>query len=235
MHTFTDITLTIIFSCFALPLFNSVAYDVKVQSRAAMKTMSTKMTSTFSDSKTFTNEMQEKMTTNNVESVSPNTITTDTSATPVDAGTLGKDNSVNNYDTPTPIPDDEEYHDEYLLTDAVFVVLCLVVIGVGVGICVCCCWCSSKQTKTKREEQVVEMVEQQHHDTAKNNPIHTHAFPGQPIVAQQQTCVPQLMNVTVPPGAASGFMLQLQTPTGQIVQVTVPPNMRPGMTFQIRY
>ena len=200
-----------------------------------MKTMSTKMTSTFSDSKTFTNEMQKKMTTNNVESVSPNTITTDTSATPVDAGTLGKDNSVNNYDTPTPIPDDEEYHDEYLLTDAVFVVLCLVVIGVGVGICVCCCWCSNKQTKTKREEQVVEMVEQRHHDAANNNPIHTHAFPGQPIVAQQQTCVPQLMNVTVPPGAASGFMLQLQTPTGQIVQVTVPPNMRPGMTFQIRY
>ena len=56
-----------------------------------MKTMSTKMTSTFSDSKTFSNEMQEKMTTNNVESVSPNTITADTSATPVNAGSLGKE------------------------------------------------------------------------------------------------------------------------------------------------
>jgi len=56
-----------------------------------MNTLSTKMTSTFSDSKTFTNELQKKMTTNNVESVSPNTITADTSATPVNAGSLGKE------------------------------------------------------------------------------------------------------------------------------------------------
>ena len=69
---------------------HSVAYDVKVNSKAEMNTLSTKMTSTFSDSKTFTNELQKKMTTNNVESVSPSTITADTSATPVNAGSLGK-------------------------------------------------------------------------------------------------------------------------------------------------
>ena len=83
-----------------------MSYDVKVNSEAEMKTMSTKMTSTFSDSKTFTNEMQKTMTTNNVNSISPNTITADTSAVPVNAGTLGN-NAIENDKVPKTAPDDK--------------------------------------------------------------------------------------------------------------------------------
>jgi hypothetical protein len=78
-----------------------------VNSEAEMKTMSTKMTSTFSDSKKFTNEMQKAMTTNNVESVSSNTITADTSAAPSYAGTLGTNNAINNDKTPKSAPHDK--------------------------------------------------------------------------------------------------------------------------------
>ena len=167
---------------FLFSLSNSVAYDVKVKSKAEMETMSTKMTSTFSDSKTFTKEMQKTMTTNDVESVSPNTITTDTSATPTEAGTLGgKDNAVSNDDTTKPIPDEINVG---VIVAAVLVPLLVIAAVVGGFV-----WYRSKQKETKLEKHVTEMAERRQHDAMNSNPMHTHAnkkkrrsssaFPGQ--------------------------------------------------------
>jgi hypothetical protein len=146
----------------------SVSYDVKVKSEAAMKTLSTKMTSTFSDSTTFTKEMQQKMTTNNVQSVSPDTITADTSATPADAGTLGRDSAGSN-DADTsfePLPDDNI--NTGVIAAAVLVPLCLVAMG-------CFVWYRGKQRERNFEKHVIEMVEQRHHDAMNSNPMYTHA------------------------------------------------------------
>ena len=151
---------------FLFSLSNSVAYDVKVKSKAEMETMSTKMTSTFSDSKTFTKEMQKTMTTNNVESVSPTTITTDTSATPTEAGTLGgKDNAVSNDDTTKPIPDEINVG---VIVAAVLVPLLVIAAVVGGFV-----WYRSNQKETKLEKHATEMVEQRHDDAMNNNPVHT--------------------------------------------------------------
>ena len=144
----------------------SVAYDVKVNSKAEMKTMSKKMTSTFSDSQTFTKEMQQTMTTNNVESVSPNTITADTSATPAEVDTRGKDNSINNDDTTKPTPDDKI--DAGVIAAAVLVPLLVIAAIVGGFV-----WYRSNQKETKLEKHATEMVEQRHHDAMNNNPVHT--------------------------------------------------------------
>ena len=133
-----------------------------------MNTLSAKMTSTFSHSKTFTNELQKKMTTNNVESVSPNTITADTSATPADAGTLGRDIAGSN-DADTsfePVPDDNI--NTGVIAAAVLVPLCLVAMGGFV-------WYRSKQRERNFEKHVIEMVEQRHHDAMNRNPMYTHA------------------------------------------------------------
>jgi hypothetical protein len=135
-----------------LILSKSVAYEVKVKSEAEMKTMSTKMTSTFSDSQTFTKEMQQTMTTNNVESVSPNTITADTSATPAEVDTRGKDNSINNDDTTKPIPDDEI--NAGVIAAAVLVPLLVIAAIVGAVV-----WYREHHNNgTKNQEEVVEMV-----------------------------------------------------------------------------
>jgi len=153
---------------FAFFSLQSVSYDVKVKSEAAMKTLSTKMTSTFSDSTTFTKEMQQKMTTNNVQSVSPNTITADTSATPADAGTLSKDNagSTDADTSPTPVPDNN--FNAGVIAAAVLVPLCLVAMG---GFF----WYRGKQRESKLEKHVTEIFEQRHHDAMNSNPMHTHA------------------------------------------------------------
>ena len=148
-----------------LLLSNSVAYDVKVNSKEEMKTMSKKMTSTFSDSQTFTKEMQQTMTTNNVESVSPTTITADTSATPAEVDTRGKDNSINNDDT-TPTPDDKI--DAGVIAAAVLVPLLVIAAIVGGFV-----WYRSNQKETKLEKHATEMVEQRHDDAMNNNPVHT--------------------------------------------------------------
>jgi predicted nucleic acid-binding Zn ribbon protein len=68
-----------------------VSYDVKVNSKSAMKSMSTKMKATFTDSSVFTEKMQENMVTNNVSSITAKSITSDTSAAPEDAGTMTND------------------------------------------------------------------------------------------------------------------------------------------------
>ena len=89
------------------------------------------------------------MTTNNVQSVSPNTITADTSATPVVAGTLGKD-AGNDADTSfEPVPDDNI--NTGVIAAAVLVPLCLVAMGGFV-------WCRGKQRENKLEKHVTEMV-----------------------------------------------------------------------------
>ena len=126
---------------------HSVAYDVKVNSKAEMNTLSTKMTSTFSDSKTFTNELQKKMTTNNVESVSPSTITADTSATPAEVDTPGKSNSISNNDE----PDDKTIHAGVI---AAAVLVPLLVIAAIVGAVV---WYREHHNGTKNQEEM-EMV-----------------------------------------------------------------------------
>jgi hypothetical protein len=146
---------------FSLP--KSVAYDVKVKSKAEMETMSTKMTSTFSDSQTFTKEMQQTMTTNNVESVSPTTITADTSATPTEAGTLGgKDNAVSNDDTTKPIPDEINVG---VIVAAVLVPLLVIAAVVGGFV-----WYRT-QKETKLEKHVTEMVNPVHTGTMQKTPV----------------------------------------------------------------
>ena len=42
------------------------------------------------------------------------------------------------------------------------------------------------------------------------------------------------MQVTVPPGAAAGQMMQVQLPAGQLVQVRVPAGLQPGQIFQMQ-
>lgn len=159
--------------------------------------MSTKMTSTFSDSKTFTKEMQKTMTTNNVESVSPNTITTDTSATPAEAGTLGgKANTIGNDETTKPVPDGEI--NVGVIVAAVLVPLLVIAAIVGGFV-----WYRSKQKETKLEKHVTEMVERRQHDAINNNPVHTHAhkkkrrsssaFPGQGGYHAENTCATSRM------------------------------------------
>ena len=63
-----------------------------------MDAMTNKMTTVFSDSATFTSEMQKTMATNNVTSVSPSAVTADTSAVPQSAGTMGADKTTINDD-----------------------------------------------------------------------------------------------------------------------------------------
>ena len=58
-----------------------------------MENMMAKSAATFSDSQPFTTEMQKTMTTNNVTSISPSSITADTTATPSKAGTKGASKS----------------------------------------------------------------------------------------------------------------------------------------------
>ena len=43
-----------------------------------------------------------------------------------------------------------------------------------------------------------------------------------------------MMQVTVPPGAAAGQMIQVQLPAGQLVQVRVPAGLQPGQIFQMQ-
>ena len=43
-----------------------------------------------------------------------------------------------------------------------------------------------------------------------------------------------MMQVTVPPGAAAGQMMQVQLPAGQLVQVRVPAGLQPGQIFQMQ-
>ena len=43
-----------------------------------------------------------------------------------------------------------------------------------------------------------------------------------------------MMQVTVPPGAAAGQMMQVQLPAGQLVQVQVPAGLQPGQIFQMQ-
>jgi hypothetical protein len=159
---------------FFLLLFHSVAYDVKVKSQAEMTSLSVKMTSTFSNSNTFTNELQKTMTTNNVGSVSPTTITADTSTTPANAGSLGKE---------------EKKEGEEPKDFPIFLVLGLCM---GVGACLVGGYlCYRRQQKEKMlAKHVTEMVEQRQHDAMNNNPMHSHehkkkqrrsskGFPGQ--------------------------------------------------------
>ena len=54
-----------------------------------MNQLSTKMTTTFSNSAAFTTEMQKTMEANDVKSVSPSSITADTTAVPKSAGNVG--------------------------------------------------------------------------------------------------------------------------------------------------
>ena len=54
-----------------------------------MNQLSTKMTTTFSNSAVFTTEMQKTMEANDVKSVSPSSITADTTAAPKSAGNVG--------------------------------------------------------------------------------------------------------------------------------------------------
>ena len=61
-------------------------YEVKVKSKEEMNQLSTKMTTTFSNSAAFTTEMQKTMKANDVKSVSPSSITADTTAAPKSAG-----------------------------------------------------------------------------------------------------------------------------------------------------
>ena len=42
------------------------------------------------------------------------------------------------------------------------------------------------------------------------------------------------MQVTVPPDAAAGQMMQVQLPAGQLVQVQVPAGLQPGQIFQMQ-
>ena len=42
------------------------------------------------------------------------------------------------------------------------------------------------------------------------------------------------MQVTVPPDAAAGQMMQVQLPAGQLVQVRVPAGLQPGQIFQMQ-
>ena len=77
-------------SSFPFPSFSiSVSYDVLSKSETEMENMMAKSAATFSDSQPFTTEMQKTMTTNNVKTVSPSSITADTTATPSKAGTKG--------------------------------------------------------------------------------------------------------------------------------------------------
>jgi len=164
---------TVVF--FFLLLFHSVAYDVKVKSQAEMTSLSVKMTSTFSNSNTFTNELQKTMTTNNVGSVSPTTITADTSTTPANAGSLGKE---------------EKKEGEEPKDFPIFLVLGLCM-GVGACLVVGGYLCYRRQQKEKMlAKHVTEMVEQRQHDAMNNNPMHSHehkkkqrrsskGFPGQ--------------------------------------------------------
>ena len=97
--------------------------------------------------------MQKTMTTNNVESVSPTTITADTSATPAEAGTLGgKDNAVSNDDTTKPIPDEINVG---VIAAAVLVPLLVIAAIVGAVV-----WYREHHNNngTKNQEEVVEMV-----------------------------------------------------------------------------
>ena len=64
-------------------------YEVKVKSKEEMNQLSTKMTTTFSNSAVFTTEMQKTMEANDVKSVSPSSITADTTAVPKSAGNVG--------------------------------------------------------------------------------------------------------------------------------------------------
>jgi hypothetical protein len=121
-------------------------------------------------------ELQKTMTTNNVGSVSPTTITADTSTTPANAGSLGKG---------------EKKEDEEPKDFPIFLVLGLCM-GVGACLVVGGYLCYRRQQKEKMlAKHVTEMVEQRQHDAMNNNPMNTHehkkkrrsssAFPGQEV------------------------------------------------------
>ena len=78
-----------IFSSYHIFFSHSVTYDVKVKSKEEMNQLSTKMTTTFSNSAAFTTEMQKTMKTNDVKSVSPASITADTTAAPKSVSNVG--------------------------------------------------------------------------------------------------------------------------------------------------
>jgi len=65
----------------------SVSYDIRTESEEEMETVSTQMTTTFADSDTFTTELQSSMVANNIDSVSPEAISSDTTASPEKKGT----------------------------------------------------------------------------------------------------------------------------------------------------
>ena len=68
----------------------SVTYSIKVESQKQMEELTSELTTTFSDSTVFTKELQKTMTTNNVISVSPSSISADTTKLPEAAGSKGK-------------------------------------------------------------------------------------------------------------------------------------------------
>jgi hypothetical protein len=65
----------------------SVSYEVRVESQAALGTMSVKVTEKMTDTAAFTSELKTQMIANNVESVSTDTIAADTTAAPKAGGT----------------------------------------------------------------------------------------------------------------------------------------------------
>jgi len=73
----------------------SVSYDVKVNTETEMEEMITKMSSTYSDSAPFTSEMQKNMKANSVTSVSPSSVTADTTTVPQSSGTAVADKPTN--------------------------------------------------------------------------------------------------------------------------------------------
>ena len=60
----------------------SVSYDIRTGTEEEMETVSTQMTTAFADSDTFTTELQASMVANNIDSVSPGAISSDTTASP---------------------------------------------------------------------------------------------------------------------------------------------------------
>lgn len=88
-----------------------------------MDQLETKMTTTFSDSTAFTTEMQKTMEAHDVKSVSPASITADTTATPKSAGNVGSaDGDVANK------TGDDSVGSSTLIIVIVILVVCVVVL-----------------------------------------------------------------------------------------------------------
>jgi len=113
----------------------SISYDVKVNSEKEMKEMSAKMTSKFSNSASFTSEMQKIMKANSVTSVAPSSVTADTTAVPQNAGrettpSSGASINPNSNDADTTNNNDPNTSSEWV--DVIIPVVLLVFIAVVV-------------------------------------------------------------------------------------------------------